>query len=102
MRRRRIPSASFVITSTPVDSAPPHRGTRSMPTTPSRNRVRHHLDHTRFLRKEVGMAVIYVCDRCGAHTAPDGLTQAELSLPPDPDISLDLCGDCATQVREHL
>jgi len=48
------------------------------------------------------MAVIYICDRCGARTEPDGLRQAELSLPPEPDIALDLCRECAAEVREHL
>ena len=48
------------------------------------------------------MAVIYICDRCDARTEPGELRTAELSLPPDPDIALDLCADCATAVREHL
>ena len=48
------------------------------------------------------MAVIYICDRCGTRTEPNQLRQAELSMPPDPDIALDLCLDCAAAVREHL
>jgi len=48
------------------------------------------------------MAVIYICDRCEARTEPDALTQAELTLPPEPDIALDLCRECAAAVRDHL
>jgi hypothetical protein len=48
------------------------------------------------------MAVRYFCDRCGAETGPDELRQAEFSLPPDPDVALDLCASCATDVRTHL
>jgi hypothetical protein len=48
------------------------------------------------------MAVRYFCDRCGNETGPGELRQAELSLPPDPDVTLDLCPSCATDVRGHL
>jgi hypothetical protein len=48
------------------------------------------------------MAVRYFCDRCGAETGPDELRQAEFSLPPDPDVALDLCSSCAKDVRTHL
>lgn len=48
------------------------------------------------------MAVRYFCDRCGTETGEGELRVAELSLPPDPDLSLDLCPNCATDVREHL
>ena len=48
------------------------------------------------------MAVRYFCDRCGSETGAEGLRQAEFSLPPDPDIALDLCLSCAKAVRRHL
>ena len=48
------------------------------------------------------MAVRYFCDRCGNETNEGGLRVAELSLPPDADVSLDLCPACATSVRENL
>jgi hypothetical protein len=48
------------------------------------------------------MAVRYFCDRCGAETGAGELRQAELTLPPDPDVALDLCPSCATEVRMHL
>jgi hypothetical protein len=48
------------------------------------------------------MAVRYFCDRCGTETGSDELRQAEFSLPPDPDIALDLCPRCATEVRKQL
>jgi hypothetical protein len=48
------------------------------------------------------VAVRYFCDRCGNETKEGELRVAELSLPPDADVSLDLCPVCATSVREHL
>ena len=48
------------------------------------------------------MAVRYFCDRCGVETKEGELRVAELSLPPDPDISLDLCPTCARDVRTNL
>jgi len=48
------------------------------------------------------VAVRYFCDRCGRETEEGELRQAELSVPPDPDISLDLCRDCAGEVRSNI
>jgi hypothetical protein len=48
------------------------------------------------------MAILYICDRCGNQTGRDELRTAEFSLPPDPDIALDLCPDCAGAVRSFL
>jgi hypothetical protein len=48
------------------------------------------------------MAVRYFCDRCGAETGEGELRVAEFSLPPDPDVTLDLCASCATDVRGRL
>ena len=48
------------------------------------------------------MATRYFCDRCEAETGPGELRVAELSVPPDPDISLELCPDCVQQVRENI
>jgi hypothetical protein len=48
------------------------------------------------------MAVRYFCDRCGKETGEGELRVAELSIPPDPDISLDLCEDCAQEVRVNI
>ena len=48
------------------------------------------------------MAVRYFCDRCGAETGEGELRAAELSIPPEPDISLDLCEQCAQQVRANI
>ena len=48
------------------------------------------------------MAVRYFCDRCGTETGDGDLRAAEFSLPPDPDVTLDLCPGCATDVRQHL
>jgi hypothetical protein len=48
------------------------------------------------------MATKYFCDRCGAETGPGELRVAELSIPPDPDISLEVCPDCAQQVRANI
>ena len=48
------------------------------------------------------MAVRYFCDRCGKETGEGELRVAELSIPPDPDISLDLCADCARVVRANI
>jgi hypothetical protein len=48
------------------------------------------------------MAVRYFCDRCGKETREDGLRAAELSIPPEPDISLDLCPDCADHMRATI
>jgi hypothetical protein len=48
------------------------------------------------------VAVRYFCDRCERETQEGELRQAELSVPPDPDISLDLCPDCAGEVRSHI
>jgi len=54
------------------------------------------------LRRKADMAVLYICDRCGNQTGRDELRTAELSLPPDPDIALDLCPDCAGGLRAFL
>ena len=48
------------------------------------------------------MAVRYFCDRCGRETEDGELRAAELSIPPDPDISLDLCSDCAQYMRSTI
>ena len=48
------------------------------------------------------MAVRYFCDRCGRETQEGELRAAELSIPPDPDISLDLCPACAQLVRSNI
>jgi hypothetical protein len=48
------------------------------------------------------MAVRYFCDRCETETQEGELRPAELSIPPEPDISLDLCPDCAEQVRPTI
>jgi hypothetical protein len=48
------------------------------------------------------MAVRYFCDRCGSETKEGELQPAELSIPPEPDISLDLCPDCAEHVRSAI
>jgi hypothetical protein len=48
------------------------------------------------------MAVRYFCDRCGAETGEGELRAAELSIPPEPDISLDLCPDCADLMRSTI
>jgi hypothetical protein len=48
------------------------------------------------------VAVRYFCDRCGRETREGDLRRAELSVPPDPDISLDLCQDCAGEVRSNI
>ena len=48
------------------------------------------------------MAVRYFCDRCGQETGEGELRAAELSIPPEPDISLDLCPDCAEHVRSEI
>ena len=48
------------------------------------------------------MAVRYFCDRCGNETGEGELRVAELSLPPDPDVALDLCPACAHEVRAQL
>jgi hypothetical protein len=48
------------------------------------------------------MAIKYICDRCGAETGENELKVAELSIPPEPDLSLDLCPSCAREVRRHL
>jgi hypothetical protein len=48
------------------------------------------------------MAVRYFCDRCGTETGDGELRVAELALPPDPDVTLDLCPTCATDVRRHV
>jgi hypothetical protein len=48
------------------------------------------------------MAVRYFCDRCGNETGEGELRAAELSIPPDPDISLDLCPDCAQLMRSTI
>ena len=48
------------------------------------------------------MAVRYFCDRCDAEVGQGELRVAELSLPPEPDITLDLCPACADDVRRHV
>jgi hypothetical protein len=48
------------------------------------------------------MAIRYFCDRCGAEVPKEEFRVAELSLPPEPDISLDLCSACAEEVRRHM
>ena len=48
------------------------------------------------------MAVRYFCDRCGTETEEGELRAAELSIPPEPDISLDLCSDCARHMRSEI
>ena len=48
------------------------------------------------------MAVRYFCDRCNIEVGEGELRVAELSLPPEPDITLELCSDCADEVRKHL
>jgi len=48
------------------------------------------------------MAVLYICDRCGNQTGPDDLRAAEFSIPPEPDVALDLCPACVIAVRDYL
>jgi hypothetical protein len=48
------------------------------------------------------MTVRYFCDRCGNEAGPGELRQSEFSLPPDPDIALDLCPGCVADVRALL
>lgn len=48
------------------------------------------------------MATKYFCDRCGVEVGQGELRVAELSIPPDPDISLDLCPECAQKVRSDI
>jgi hypothetical protein len=48
------------------------------------------------------MAVRYFCDRCERETEEGELRAAELSIPPEPDISLDLCPDCAEHMRSEI
>lgn len=48
------------------------------------------------------MAVRYFCDRCETEVGKGELRVAELSLPPDPDLTLDLCPSCAIEVRESV
>jgi hypothetical protein len=48
------------------------------------------------------MAVRYFCDRCDAETGEGELRSAELSIPPDADIALDLCPACVREVRAHI
>jgi hypothetical protein len=48
------------------------------------------------------VAVRYFCDRCGRETKEGELRPAELSIPPEPDISLDLCPDCAENIRSTI
>jgi hypothetical protein len=48
------------------------------------------------------MAVRYFCDRCGAETREGELRVAELSIPPEPDISLELCEGCAQDARANI
>jgi hypothetical protein len=48
------------------------------------------------------MAVRYFCDRCGKETEEGELRAAELSIPPEPDISLDLCSYCAGFMRSTI
>jgi hypothetical protein len=48
------------------------------------------------------MAVRYFCDRCGRETEEGELRSADLSIPPEPDISLDLCPECVSEVRLNI
>jgi hypothetical protein len=48
------------------------------------------------------MAVRYFCDRCERETGEGELRAAELSIPPEPDISLDLCLECAEYIRSAI
>jgi hypothetical protein len=48
------------------------------------------------------MAVRYFCDRCGREMEEGELRPAELSIPPEPDISLDLCPGCAEHMRSTI
>jgi hypothetical protein len=40
------------------------------------------------------MAVKYFCDRCGVETSEGELKIGKLSIPPDKDVTLDLCPRC--------
>ena len=48
------------------------------------------------------MAIKYFCDRCGRETNEGELRSADVSIPPEPDISLDLCPECAGEVRSNI
>jgi hypothetical protein len=48
------------------------------------------------------MAVKYFCDRCGTETAEGELLIARLSIPPDTDITMDLCSGCSDSVKQHF
>jgi hypothetical protein len=48
------------------------------------------------------MAVRYFCDRCDNEVREGELRVAELSLPPEPDITIDLCPTCAEHVRSDI
>jgi hypothetical protein len=45
------------------------------------------------------MTVKYFCDRCGTEAGEGELRVAELSIPPDPDLSVDLCPSCVQEVK---
>ena len=45
------------------------------------------------------MAVKYFCDRCDIEVGEGELRLAELSIPPDPDVSVELCPSCVHEVN---
>ena len=48
------------------------------------------------------MAVRYYCDRCERETTEGELRRAEIAVPPDPPISVDLCPDCVKRVKADI
>jgi hypothetical protein len=45
------------------------------------------------------MAVKYFCDRCGSETGEGELRVGRLSIPPDLDVTIDLCSTCEEDAR---
>jgi hypothetical protein len=45
------------------------------------------------------MAVRYFCDRCGRETGEGELRIGRLSIPPDLDVTIDLCPSCEEDAR---
>jgi hypothetical protein len=45
------------------------------------------------------MAVKYFCDRCGSETQEGELRVGRLSIPPDLDVTIDLCSTCEEDAR---
>jgi hypothetical protein len=45
------------------------------------------------------MAVKYFCDRCGSETGEGELKVGRLAIPPDLDVTIDLCSTCEEDAR---